>query len=562
VAKRPGAPITPNRLLEDCAAVTKPPPADFSAVKAWPFEEARKVAARLTKSGKGSALFETGYGPSGLPHIGTFGEVARTSWVRRAFTLLTGLPSRLIAFSDDMDGLRKVPDNVPNKEMLAEHIGRSVTAIPDPFGTHESFGHHNNARLRAFLDAFGFDYEFASSTDYYRSGRFDAALIRMAEKHEEVRGVILPTLGPDRRATYSPFLPIHPKTGVVMQVPMEEVRPAEDLLIWRDPADGTRHATRITGGHCKAQWKADWALRWYALGVDYEMSGKDLIDSVRLSSAICRVLGAEPPEAFTYEHFLDEQGQKISKSKGNGLTIDEWLRYAPAESLSQYMYNQPQRAKRLFFDQIPRAVDEYLQHRARLRAAPDAANPAWHIHGGAAPNDPEPPVSFTMLLNLASVVNADDPAILWGFLARYAPGATAATQPMLGKLVEHAVHYYRDFVAPTKRFRLPSEAEREALVALMAALRDRAVDLEAMPPEDRAKAIQDLVYDAGRREPFLQANKDGSMGVSRAWFNALYQVLLGQEEGPRFGGFVALYGIAGTIGLIETALARTEQPAA
>jgi lysyl-tRNA synthetase class 1 len=544
------------------APVTIPRPADLDAVRAWPFEEARKVAARLAKSGKGEALFETGYGPSGLPHIGTFGEVARTSWVRHAFTLLTGLPSRLIAFSDDMDGLRKVPDNVPNKEMLAQHLGRSVTAIPDPFGTHESFGHHNNARLRAFLDAFGFDYEFASSTDYYRSGRFDAALLRMAERHDAVRDVILPTLGPDRRATYSPFLPIHPRTGVVMQVPMEEVRPQDDLLVWTDPATGEHFGTRITGGHCKAQWKADWALRWFALGVDYEMSGKDLIDSVRLSSAICRVLGGEPPEAFTYEHFLDEQGQKISKSKGNGLTIDEWLRYAPAESLSQYMYNQPQRAKRLFFDQIPRAVDEYLQHRARLRVAPDAANPAWHIHGGAAPNDPEPPVSFTMLLNLASVVNADDPEILWGFLARYAPGATPASQPLLAKLVEHAVHYYRDFVAPTKRFRPPSAPEREALAVLMAALRDRAVDLEAMPPEERARAIQDLVYDAGRREPFLQANKDGSMGVSRAWFNALYQVLLGQEEGPRFGGFVALYGIPGTIGLIETALARGEQPAA
>jgi lysyl-tRNA synthetase class 1 len=537
-------------------------PADLSAVKAWPFEEARKVAARLAASGKASALFETGYGPSGLPHIGTFGEVARTSWVRRAFEMLTGLPSRLIAFSDDMDGLRKVPDNVPNREMLAQHLGRPVTTIPDPFGTHESFGHHNNARLRAFLDAFGFDYEFASSSDYYRSGRFDAALLRMAERHEEVRGVILPTLGPDRRATYSPFLPIHPKTGVVMQVPMEEVRPAEDLLVWLDPETGGRHGTRITGGHCKAQWKADWALRWYALGVDYEMSGKDLIDSVRLSSAICRVLGGAPPEAFTYEHFLDEQGQKISKSKGNGLTIEEWLRYAPPESLSQFMYNQPQRAKRLYFDQIPRAVDEYLQHRARLRVVADPAVPAWHIHGGAVPNDPEPPVSFTMLLNLASVVNADDPAILWGFLARYAPGATPATQPMLAKLVEHAVHYYRDFVAPTKRFRMPSEAEREALGALMAALRDRATDLEAMPPEDRARAIQDLVYDAGRRDPFLEAGKDGRMGVARSWFNALYQVLLGQEEGPRFGGFVALYGIAGTIGLIETALARTEQPAA
>ncbi|WP_137125570.1 lysine--tRNA ligase [Roseomonas sp. HF4] len=537
-------------------------PADLAATRAWPFEEARKVAARVAKSGKASALFETGYGPSGLPHIGTFGEVARTTWVRRAFEMLTGRPSRLIAFSDDMDGLRKVPDNVPNKEMLARHLGRPVTAIPDPFGTHESFGHHNNARLRAFLDAFGFDYEFASSSDYYRSGRFDAALLRMAEKHEEVRGVILPTLGPDRRATYSPFLPIHPTTGVVMQVPMEEVRPAEDLLVWRDPETGERHGTRITGGHCKAQWKADWALRWYALGVDYEMSGKDLIDSVRLSSGICRVLGADPPEAFTYEHFLDEQGQKISKSKGNGLTIEEWLRYAPPESLSQFMYNQPQRAKRLYFDQIPRAVDEYLQHRARLRVAPDPAVPAWHIHGGAAPNDPEPPVSFAMLLNLASVVNADDPAILWGFLARYAPGATPATQPMLARLVEHAVHYYRDFVAPTKRFRMPSEAEREALTALMIALRDRATDLEAMPPEDRARAIQDLVYDAGRREPFLEPGKDGRMGVSRGWFNALYQVLLGQEEGPRFGGFVALYGIAGTIGLIETALARTEQPTA
>ncbi|WP_332837774.1 lysine--tRNA ligase [Neoroseomonas rubea] len=537
-------------------------PADLNAVKAWPFEEARKVAARLAKSGKGQALFETGYGPSGLPHIGTFGEVARTSWVRRAFEMLTGMPSRLIAFSDDMDGLRKVPDNVPNKEMLAQHLGRPVTAIPDPFGTHESFGHHNNARLRSFLDAFGFEYEFASSSDYYKSGRFDAALLRMAERHEEVRGVILPTLGPDRRATYSPFLPIHPKTGIVMQVPMEEVRPADDLLVWVDPATGERHGTRITGGHCKAQWKADWALRWYALGVDYEMSGKDLIDSVRLSSAICRVLGGEPPEAFTYEHFLDEQGQKISKSKGNGLTIEEWLRYAPPESLSQFMYNQPQRAKRLYFDQIPRAVDEYLQHRARLRVAADPAVPAWHIHGGAAPNDPEPPVSFTMLLNLASVVNADDPEMLWGFLRRYAPGATPASQPLLGKLVEHAIHYYRDFVLPTKRFRLPSEAEREALSALMAALRDRATDLEAMAPEDRAKAAQDIVYDAGRRDPFLEPGKDGKPGVSRAWFNALYQVLLGQQEGPRFGGFVALYGIAGTIGLIEAALARTETPAA
>jgi lysyl-tRNA synthetase class 1 len=530
-------------------------PDELSTAKAWPFEEARKVAERVRASGKGEALFETGYGPSGLPHIGTFGEVARTSWVRRAFARLTGLPSRLIAFSDDMDGLRKVPDNVPEKAMLAAHLGRPVTAIPDPFGTHESFGHHNNARLRAFLDRFGFEYEFASSSDYYRSGRFDAALLRMAERHEEVKGVILPSLGPDRRATYSPFLPIHPRTGVVMQVPMEEVRPAEDLLVWRDPDSGERFGTRITGGHCKAQWKADWALRWYALGVDYEMSGKDLIDSVRLSSAICRVLGGTPPVGFTYEHFLDEEGGKISKSKGNGLTVEEWLHYAPPESLSQFMFNQPSRAKRLHFDVIPRAVDEYLQNLEKLRGAPSPENPAWHIHGGAT-NDPGSPVSFVMLLNLASVINADHPEMLWGFLRRYATDASGETHPLLARLVEYAVAYYRDRVAPTKRHRAATAAEREGLQALAAALRERVTDLEAMAPEEQARAIQDLVYDAGRREPFLVPGKDGRPGVSRAWFDALYQVLLGQQEGPRFGGFVALYGIEATIALIEGALAR------
>ncbi len=531
--------------------------ADFSAAKAWPFEEARKVAARVQAAGKGSALFETGYGPSGLPHIGTFGEVARTTWVRNAFSrLMPDVPTRLIAFSDDMDGLRKVPDNVPNREMLAGHLGKPVTAIPDPFGTHESFGHHNNARLRAFLDGFGFDYEFASSSDYYRSGRFDAALIRMAERHEEVRGVILPTLGPDRRATYSPFLPIHPRSGMVMQVPMEEVRPAEDLLVWRDPETGERHGTRITGGHCKAQWKADWALRWYALGVDYEMSGKDLIDSVRLSSQICRVLGGEPPVGFTYELFLDEAGTKISKSKGNGLSIEEWLRYAPPESLAQFMFNQPGRAKRLFFDVIPRATDEYVQNLDRLRTAPSPDNPAWHIHGGGT-NDPGSPVSFTMLMNLASVINADSPAMLWGFLKRYAPDITPESHPLVARLIERAVAYYRDRVAPEKTHRPATPAEAEAMRVLAAALRENAAELEALPAEERAKAVQDLVYDAGRREPFLTAAKEGGRpGVSRAWFDALYQVLLGQPEGPRFGGFVALYGIAGTIGLIESALAR------
>jgi lysyl-tRNA synthetase class 1 len=518
--------------------MTAPDPA-LRTARAWPFEEAAKVADRLEKSGKREALFETGYGPSGLPHIGTFGEVARTTWVRRAFERLTGLPSRLVAFSDDMDGLRKVPDNVPNRELLERHLGRPLTAIPDPFGTHGSFGAHNNARLRAFLDAFGFEYEFASSTDYYRGGRFDAALLRMAELHEKVRAVILPTLGPERRATYSPFLPLHPETGVVMQVPMEEVRPAEDLLVWTDPETGRRHGTRITGGHCKAQWKADWALRWYALGVDYEMSGKDLIDSVKLSSAICRILGAEPPCSFTYELFLDEHGQKISKSKGNGLTIEEWLRYAPPESLAQFMFQAPGRAKRLHFDVIPRAADEYLANLEKLKAAPDPANPAFHILGGGS-NDPGSPIPFAMLLNLASVVNADGPEILWGFIRRYAPGVTPESHPMLARLAEGAVAYYRDFVVPEKRYRAPTEMERAALEDLLEVLR-------ALDAASDAEAIQNAVFEVGKRHPFP--------GL-RDWFGCLYQVLLGQKEGPRFGGFVALYGIPGTIGLVESALAR------
>ena len=537
-----------------------PQPADPSlrTTRAWPFEEAAKVADRLAAAGKETALFETGYGPSGLPHIGTFGEVARTTWVRRAFEAMTGQPSRLLAFSDDMDALRKVPDNVPQAELLRGFIGRPLTQVPDPFGTHDSFGAHNNARLRSFLDAFGFEYEFASSTDYYRSGRFDAALLRMAEAHEEVLRVILPTLGPERRATYSPFLPLHPRTGLVMQVPMEEVRPADGTLVWRDPDTGERFETLITGGHCKAQWKADWALRWYALGVDYEMSGKDLIDSVKLSSQICRILGAEAPISFTYELFLDAQGQKISKSKGNGLTIEEWLRYGPPESLSLFMYNSPRSAKRLHFDVIPRATDEYLSQVEKFSASGDAMNPAWHLHAGRLPNDAGSPIPFSMLLNLAVVANAESTEMLWGYVRRYLPGASPESEPMLARLLDHALAYYQDFVKPAKQYRAASEGERKAMTVLVDLLRRDKAALEALPQAERAAAIQDLVYDAGRREPFLQPGKDGRPGVSISWFEALYQVLLGQQKGPRFGGFVALYGIDETIELIEHSLRREQ----
>lgn len=526
-----------------------PPPAPAGAPKSWPFEEARKVAARLEKRGLDklgheTALFETGYGPSGLPHIGTFGEVARTSWVRHAYSALTGRPSLLRAFSDDMDGLRKVPDNVPNKEMLARHLGKPLTRIPDPFGTHPSFGEHNNAQLRSFLDSFGFEYEFASSTEYYTTGKFDAALRRVLECYDEVLKVILPTLGPDRRASYSPFLPIHPRTGVVMQVAPESRDVAAGTIVWRDPESGEAFETPVTGGACKLQWKADWAMRWYALGVDYEMSGKDLIDSVKLSSRICRILGGTPPEGFTYELFLDEQGQKISKSKGNGLAVEDWLRYAPPESLAQFMFNQPQRAKRLYFDAIPRATDEYLANAAKALAETDPgklqSNPAWSIHMGTVPETARSPLSFAMLLNLASVVNAETPEILWGFIRRYEPGASPEAMPFLARLVEYAIAYYRAFVAPAKQFRAPDATERAALGEL-------ATGLAALAADADGEAIQNLLYEIGKRHPFPEL---------RAWFGCLYQVLLGQQEGPRFGPFVALYGAAETVALIEAALAR------
>jgi lysyl-tRNA synthetase class 1 len=527
---------------------------------AWPFQEAAKVADRLARSGKGSALFETGYGPSGLPHIGTFGEVLRTTMVRRAFSRLTGAPSRLVAFSDDMDGLRKVPDNVPNKEMLARHLGMPLTRIPDPFGSNESFGAHNNARLRAFLDGFGFEYEFASASDYYRSGRFDAALRRMLECFDEVTAVILPTLGPERRATYAPFLPIHPVSGIVMQVPIEERKLDAGSIVWRDPSDGKRYETPVTGGACKCQWKADWAMRWFALGVDYEMSGKDLIDSVKLSSKICRILGAEPPVGFTYELFLDENGEKISKSRGNGISIEQWLAYAPPESLATYMFQAPGRAKKLYFDVIPRAADEYL---AALRRWPEQTaverlmNPAFHVHDGRPPAH-ESALSFSDLLTLCAALPVVETDMLWRYIAAYAPGTTPENAPVLAMLMPFAEAYFRDRIAPTRRFRAPSAEERDAIAGLADRLRAQQARLAALPADQRTAEIKAIVYDAGRREPFAGPEKDGRPTVSRAWFAALYEVVLGLSEGTRFDGFVATFGIGPSIALIEAALARTE----
>jgi len=525
---------------------------------AWPFEEARKIVARLKRKPKDEVIFETGYGPSGLPHIGTFGEVARTTMVRHAFRVLTDdkIRTRLIAFSDDMDGLRKVPDNVPNKEMLAAHLGKPLSQVPDPFSNeYPSFAAHNNARLRAFLDQFGFDYEFASSTDYYKSGRFDAALLRVLERFDAVMDIMLPSLREERAQSYSPFLPISPVSGIVLQVPILEHDARAGTITYEEPDTKERITTPVTGGKVKLQWKPDWAMRWVALGIDYEMAGKDLIDSVKLSGEIARALGSQPPEGFNFELFLDEKGQKISKSKGNGLTIDEWLRYASPESLSLFMYQNPKAAKRLYFDVIPRAVDEYQQF---LEAYPKQegkqrlGNPVWHIHSGNPPK-PDMPVTFQLMLTLVSSSNAENAETLWGFIGRYRPGVMPQAHPKLDALVGYAINYYRDFVAPTKRFREPTESERKAL----ADLRDA---LSQLPKDATAEDIQNVVYEIGRREPFLDHKKpakDGRPGVSLDWFNMLYQVLLGQEKGPRFGSFVAVYGLANTVAMIDGALARS-----
>src|SRR4051812_4567213 len=517
------------------------------AAKAWPFEEARKLLDRIeARKAAGrpveGVLFETGYGPSGLPHIGTFGEVARTSWVRHAFETICDIPTHLIAFSDDMDGLRKVPDNLPQQEMLAAHLGKPLTSIPDPFGTHESFGAHMNARLRAFLDKFGFRYEFYSSTSTYKSGRFDEALLKLLARYDEVMAVMLPTLGEERQQTYSPFLPVSPKSGKVLLAKVVERDVAKGTITYVEE-DGSLQTVPVTGGHCKLQWKPDMGMRWAALGVDYEMYGKDHLSQAPLYSAICKIAGGNPPDQYMYEMFLDDQGQKISKSKGNGISLDDWLTYGSPESLALFMFQKPRTAKKLYFDVIPKAVDEYIAFLEAYRA-PETTdeqrleNPVWHIHGGKVPQE-RYPVSFALLLNLVSASNAHNRDVLWGFIRAYSrEPVSPETNPGLERLVAFALRYYEDFVKPSKVYRAPSDKERTALA-------DLAAKLEKLGNERDGKIVQDIVYEVGKAHGFEPL---------RAWFAALYEVLLGQTQGPRFGSFAALFGCAQTAAMIRSAL--------
>ncbi|WCT72342.1 lysine--tRNA ligase [Sphingomonas naphthae] len=514
------------------------------ASKAWPYEEARKLLKRYPDGApaKGHVLFETGYGPSGLPHIGTFNEVLRTTMVRNAFHALSDIPTRLVAFSDDMDGLRKVPDNVPNKDMLAEYLGKPLTSIPDPFGTHDSFAAHNNAMLRDFLDRFGFDYEFVSSTERYRAGVFDETLRQVLRRYQAIMDVMLPTLREDRRQSYSPVLPISPKSGIVLQVPVTVVDAEAGLIRYVDPADGEEITTSALSGASKLQWKVDWAMRWVALDVDYEMAGKDLIDSVIQSSKIARVLGGKPPEGFNYEMFLDEKGEKISKSKGNGLSLEQWLTYGPPESLAYFAYREPKRAKQLHMGVIPRAIDDYWQSRVEWPAqdvAKRLGNPVHHIHDAKVPGEALP-VSFGLLLNLVGVLGEADRSVIWGYLGNYVPDASPERYPALDALVGHALAYHRDVIAPTLVRRAPDPREAAALADLDARI-------AALPDEADAETIQNEVYEAGKAAGF---------DPLRDWFKALYETLLGTAQGPRMGSFIRLLGVPNSRTLIADALAR------
>ena len=519
----------------------------YNNLKSWPFKEAEQIIKRhgglenFKVPSKGHILLETGYGPSGLPHIGTFGEVIRTTMVRNSLMSLIDCPTKLIAFSDDMDGLRKVPDNVPNKNMLKEYIGKPLTSIPDPFEKYESFGHHNNAKLRSFLDEFKFDYNFVSSTEQYTNGFFDNTIIKILQNYEKILEIILPTLRKERKSTYSPFLPISKKTGNVLQIKIDEYRPKDNSIIYTEPLNNKKVEVLVTGGNCKLQWKVDWAMRWMALGVDYEMCGKDLTESVDLASKICRVVGKKSPVNLIYEMFLDEKGEKISKSVGNGISVDQWLRYGSPESLSLFMYQKPKSAKKLFFDVIPKTVDEYISHcnsYDRLEDHKKFDSPVWHIHSGKQINF-KSDITFNSLTNLVSICNTSDKNIIWGFINQYDASINLQNNTQFDNLIDYSINYYNDFVLPNKKYLNIDDSNKAVFKNIRDVLKNK------INENTSAEEIQTLLYEVGKNHEFENLKE---------FFKLVYQVLLGQEQGPRLGSFIKLYGVDETIKIIDQKL--------
>lgn len=510
--------------------------------KAWPFEEAKKILKKIggKTPKKGFVLFETGYGPSGLPHIGTFGEVVRTSFVRHAFSCLAPeIPTKMLCVSDDIDGLRKVPDNVPNQEMVRANLGRPLTSVPDPFETHESYGHNMNSRLRAFLDSFGFEYEFVSATEKYRSGAFDETMLRVLEKYEELMDLMLPTLGAERQETYSPFMPIDKESGIVIDKGVKGINKEKGTVIYVDN-NGVEKEIPVTGGNCKLQWKIDFGARWYSLGVDYEIYGKDHAPNERIYRKVCEILGGVPPVNFTYEMFLSDTGEKISKSKGNGISVEDWLKYAPSESMALFMYQKPKTAKRLYFDVIPKAMDEYLTFLASFDendAAKALENPVFHIHSSKV-EKVDFNLTYSLLLNLASACNPENDSVLWGFISQYQHGLSKENSPLLAKMVTNAINYYNDFIKKHKKFRSASSEEESALKELVEVLKNASEERKS-----DGQALQNLVFQVGKNHGYEKKMRD--------WFLALYQILLGQDQGPRMGSFIALFEVENFVKLVE-----------
>ena len=519
-------------------------------LKAWPFQEAIKIIDNFggfnnfTAPEKGYVLFETGYGPSGLPHIGTFAEVARTTMVQNAFSSLINCKTKLITFSDDMDGLRKVPENVPNKDMLSEYLGKPLTSVPDPFEKFESFGHHNNAKLCSFLDRFNFKYEFISSTERYKNGTFDNTLVNILQNYEEILSIILPTLRSERKNTYSPFLPISPNTGKVLQVKIDEYRVKDNSVVYTDPDSEKKIEVPVTGGNCKLQWKVDWAMRWMSFDVDYEMCGKDLTESVDLASKVCKIMKKKPPQNLIYEMFLDEKGEKISKSIGNGIGVDEWLRYASPESLSLYMFQKPKSAKKLFFDVIPKNIDEYFSHLNKfynMDQKDQLNSPVWHIHNGTPPKFKNE-ITFNSLLNLVSVCNTIEKDVIWGFVNVYDPSLNSTDNKDFDLLIQYSINYYKDFILPNKKYLNIDDGNKNIFLDIKKFL----INIDN---ESSSEIIQTEIYEIGKKYKFENL---------REFFKLIYQVLLGQEQGPRLGSFIKLYGIEKTIKLIDDVLIKNK----
>jgi len=510
----------------------------IQSTSSWPFVEIRKLLKdrkELIKS-KNKIIFQTGYGPSGLPHIGTFGEVARTTMMINALNHIQKIDTDLITFSDDMDGLRKVPDNIPNNKVLTENLGKPLTSIPDPFNKFDSFGKHNNEMLKDFLNKFNFNFNFKSSTQHYKDGKFNESLMRVLEKYEEIMEIILPTLRSERKKTYCPFLPICPVTGKVLEIPLLEMNKKNGRVVFDN--NGKKLETEIKNGNCKLQWKVDWAMRWFTFDVDFEMYGKDLTESAILSNKICRTLGKKPPNGFAYELFLDEKGEKISKSKGNGISIEQWLRYASPESLSLYMYQNPTRAKKLYSEVVPKAVDDYLsliEAFPKQKPSEQLLNPAWHVHSGHPPKE-KIVMTFSMLLNLVGSSNAENKEILWKFIQRFHQDITPENYPILDRLTEYAINYFKDKVEPNKKHKTPNEIEKNALS-------DLAKKLEQITQDSKPEDVQTIVYSTGK--------ENGYEKKLREWFILIYEVLFGSEDGPRMGFFISFFGVRETIKLIN-----------